>query len=141
MWNQKNRHPKCMGKDQKRKQITQIFSENPDIEHKKSWRQNDGKQKIINCNIPVFSELNIFFLSLIQKFLSNYKSSSLRESFFEIYFIVFRSQQKLPKVCKLFYQLCGWNCFWTNDLSISIFCRSKSLWNLMIWAFLFVHIC
>lgn len=25
-----------MGKDQKRKQITQIFSENPDIEHKKN---------------------------------------------------------------------------------------------------------
>lgn len=45
-------------------QIIQIFPENPDIETEKSLRQNDGKQKIINFNIPAFltlHELNLSF--------------------------------------------------------------------------------
>lgn len=50
-------------------QIIQIFPENPDIETEKS--QNDGKQKIINFNLPAILtlfELNLSFRTHMLKF-------------------------------------------------------------------------
>lgn len=68
-------------------------------------------------------ELNITFQTVIKKFLSNYNKRII----FKIYSIVFRSQQKLSKVCKLqlFYQLCGWHCFCTDYCSMRIFLQIR----------------